>query len=246
MHPWIYLSPHFDDIALSCGGLVWEQSRTDAQVEVWSICACAPPPGQPYSPFAESLHARWASGPAPVSVRQAEDIASCQAMGAQWQHFPLADCIYRTNRAGQHLYASEDALFGSLHPDEEELCSWLAEAFRRALPSQAQVVCPLTLGHHVDHQLVRRAAEQLSVPLLYYADYPYALQEPQTLAALRQSGWQARHFPVGQPGLTAWQAAVAAHATQISTFWPSQQAMQAAITAYWQAENCGVHLWRKG
>ena len=25
---WIYLSPHFDDAVLSCGGLIWEQTHS--------------------------------------------------------------------------------------------------------------------------------------------------------------------------------------------------------------------------
>ena len=27
MRKWVYLSPHFDDVVLSAGGLVWEQTR---------------------------------------------------------------------------------------------------------------------------------------------------------------------------------------------------------------------------
>ena len=77
MH-WIYLSPHFDDIALSCGGLVWHQVQAGDVVEIWTVCAAAPDPSQPFSPFAQSLHARWGTGPASVAARRAEDIASCQ------------------------------------------------------------------------------------------------------------------------------------------------------------------------
>ncbi|MBN2499463.1 MAG: PIG-L family deacetylase, partial [Anaerolineales bacterium] len=54
----IYLSPHLDDVALSCGGLVWEQAQAGMAVEVWSVCAGDPPPGE-LSEYARSLHARW-------------------------------------------------------------------------------------------------------------------------------------------------------------------------------------------
>ena len=58
---WIYLSPHFDDIAYSCGGLVWEQVNSGQMVSIWTICAAYPPPG-PLSSFASILHERWGTG----------------------------------------------------------------------------------------------------------------------------------------------------------------------------------------
>ena len=68
MH-WIFLSPHYDDAALSCGGIIWEAVRRGAQVSIWTVCAATPPTGQ-LSPFAEELHARWETGPqAPLQRR---------------------------------------------------------------------------------------------------------------------------------------------------------------------------------
>jgi hypothetical protein len=64
---WIYLSPHFDDVAFSCGGLVWEQTELGDEVSIWTICAGEPPPG-PVSKYAQSLHDRWKTGPSAVSV----------------------------------------------------------------------------------------------------------------------------------------------------------------------------------
>ena len=58
---WIYLSPHFDDVALSCGGLLWEQAQAGEGASVWTICAGEVPAGQ-LSPFAQSLHERWEKG----------------------------------------------------------------------------------------------------------------------------------------------------------------------------------------
>jgi LmbE family N-acetylglucosaminyl deacetylase len=48
---WIYLSPHFDDAVLSCGGLIFEQARQGIPIEIWTIFAGNPPPG-PLSMFA--------------------------------------------------------------------------------------------------------------------------------------------------------------------------------------------------
>jgi LmbE family N-acetylglucosaminyl deacetylase len=250
---WIYLSPHLDDVALSCGGLVWEQTQAGDRVGVWTICAGDVPDG-PLSPFAESLHARWQTGLQAVAHRRQEDIAACTRLSASYRHFNIPDCIYRragTDRqiaegaiGGDFLYASREAIFGPLHPAEAPLARQLAEGLSQALSSAVELVCPLTLGGHVDHRLTRLAAEGLGKRTWYYADYPYATECADQIAALEASGWQKRLFPVSLAGLGAWQEAVAAHQSQISTFWPNLAAMRLALETYLDHFG-GMPLWRK-
>jgi LmbE family N-acetylglucosaminyl deacetylase len=228
---WIYLSPHFDDVALSVGGLLWEQSRTGERVSVWTICGGEPPSGD-YSPFAASLHTRWQTGAEAIQARRVEDIKACQRLGARYMHFDIPDCIYRRSpKTGDHLYASEEALWIPVHPDEEELIGQLAEQMQSKIPPGANIVCPLTLGDHVDHRLTRAAAERLGTPLWFYADYPYLL-EADNLKALEKR--QSMITSISPQGLLAWQEAVATHGSQISTFWENLDEMRAAIKAYSQ------------
>jgi LmbE family N-acetylglucosaminyl deacetylase len=110
------------------------------------------------------------------------------------------------------------------------------------------VVCPWTLGGHVDHRLTRLAAERLvrdgrAPGLWFYGDYPYILQDASARGQIGQAGYRERVFPVSEAGLAAWQDSVAAHATQISTFWPDLGAMRAALRAFCEAAG-GVCLWR--
>ncbi len=240
---WIYLSPHFDDVALSCGGLVWEQASAGERVEVWTICAGSPPPGS-LSPFAEALHQRWETGLLAAGQRQEEDLRSVEILGAGCRRFSLPDCIYRRAPDGRFLYASEEALFGPVDPDEAGLVGRLAAELSALLkPGSARLVCPLALGHHVDHQLTRAAAEKTGTPLWYYADYPYVLKERARLEELQGQGWKSRRFPVSEAGLQAWISSIEAHTSQISTFWPDLEAMRSAMRTYWE-ENRGVRLWR--
>lgn len=243
MH-WIYLSPHFDDAALSCGGIIWEAVRRGVQVSIWTVCAAPPPKGR-LSPFAEQLHARWGTGPEATEQRRQEDIVSCVLLGAAYRHLDLHDCIYRTGSNGEFLYPSEESLNGGLQPLDQVWIEALYEELKRNIPAHARLVCPLTFGTHVDHQLTRAAAERLGQRLWYYADYPYVARRPAQLAELAANGWRARRFRVSRPGLTAWQASIAAHASQISTFWSSVPAMQEALQSYAALEHA-TSLWQKG
>lgn len=263
MH-WIYLSPHLDDIALSCGGLVWEQVQQGHTVSIWTICAGDIPEG-PLSPFAQSLHARWQTEEQAPAHRRQEDLASCAILGAVARHFGLPDCIYRrrpdmarpdtsgrdTRPTGvsepatqsEWLYDAEEALWIPVDPAEAPLIRELSDELAYLLPPQAEVVCPLAIGGHVDHRLTRAAAELLQRRLWYYADYPYAADHPEKLAELRQAGWQTTCLAISHGAFQAWAGSVAAHTSQISTFWSDLEQMKIDLNAFAQAQG-GACLWR--
>jgi LmbE family N-acetylglucosaminyl deacetylase len=236
---WIYLSPHLDDIALSCGGLAWEQARAGESVAVWTICAGDPPSSQ-LTPLAQELHARWEAGRAAVALRREEDTRSCEALGVKLRHFPYPDVIYRTcPESGLPVINHNEELF-TVQP-EPALLAELALLLQREIPAGSQVVCPMCVGQHVDHLLVRAAAERTGMPLLYYADYPYVLASPEMLAILEGREWKRQAAPISEPGLLAWQAAITAHHSQISTFWKDDREMALALRNYWAGG--GGRLW---
>lgn len=244
---WVYLSPHFDDVVLSCGGLVWEQVQAGQAVEIWTVCAGESEPGGALSDFAKGLHARWETGPEAVAVRHAEDEAAIRRLGAVLRTWDLPDCIYRRLPSGAWLVNGEADLWKALPEAEagtvERLSGWIASHLRKG----DQVVSPMTLGNHVDHQLVRAAAELAQTALWYYADYPYAVRtsgdSAGNTAGKLNPEWEKVCFPVSRDGLAAWQDAIACYASQLSTFWGGLTEMQSAIETYWQSGG-GTCLWR--
>ena len=233
---WIYLSPHLDDVVYSCGGLIWEQVQSGVQVEIWTICAGNVQ--SPLSPYAQSLHTRWQTGPEAVFVRRAEDLEACQKLGVLAKHFDIPDCIYRyIPNSGEPVVSSDDDLFSPLKPEESYLVEKLACQLESGLPPQTNLVCPLTVGGHMDHRLTRMAAEALKRSLWYYADFPYVVGEGANLDRYVGLKWQASQFLITEPALNAWQEAIAAYGTQISTFWGGVDEMNSAIRDYWRAPN---------
>jgi LmbE family N-acetylglucosaminyl deacetylase len=111
------------------------------------------------------------------------------------------------------------------------------------MPDNATLVSPLALGRHVDHRLVRASAELAAkskgIELLYYPDYPYVLKGGG--APVDDEEIVERVFPVTPAGLAAWQEAIAAYTSQISSFWGSLDEMYAAIHEYCE-RNGGVPL----
>ena len=90
---WIFISTHFDDTALSCGGLVWDLARQGQCVEVWTIMGGYPLDAS-FSAFAQETHQHWgAAGKAAIDLRRREDEAACAILGAQHRHLGWPDVI---------------------------------------------------------------------------------------------------------------------------------------------------------
>ncbi|MGB9641545.1 MAG: PIG-L deacetylase family protein [Anaerolineales bacterium] len=238
---YIFLSPHFDDVVFSCGGLIWELTQRGDDVAVWTITT-AKPNLTNLSPFAAQLHQRWGSLLDAVDVRMAEDSRAAQILGFRQKWFPVLDCIYRRAKDGTFLYDSESSLFGDLNPEDDALIEWLANELKALRKSKVQLISPLGVGHHVDHQLTRKAAEASGLPLWFYAEVPYILKH-----ADWQTKWLIALSPVLNQTISPqavhyWQKAAAAYASQISTFWSDeiilQEDLQRLVNQGW-----GGFLW---
>jgi LmbE family N-acetylglucosaminyl deacetylase len=246
---WIYLSPHLDDVALSLGGLLWEQSNNGEKTSIWTICAGSPPPGE-FSRFAQSLHERWETGDKSMDARRMEDIDSCEVLGSLHYHINIPDCIYRRSLiTGDFLYDSEEDLNLPVHPDEYPLIEELSQNLTAMLPDSANVICPLGIGSHIDHVLTREAVEQIfATPhnnknrrLFYYADFPYVVNSDLKTAI---KGFDSTFHPISSNGIRAWQDSVSKYKSQISTFWCDIQEMRDAIQSYYDQWG-GIWLGKK-
>jgi LmbE family N-acetylglucosaminyl deacetylase len=172
----VYLSPHLDDAALSCGGAIARHSANHQRVLVITICTAAPDLRVPFSPFAAAMHASWGLNPdRVVAQRLQEDIAALEILGADSFQLAQLDAIYRM----PEQYTSDTALFSSPADDDpllvalEQALGALTQRFPEAV-----LYAPLAIGQHVDHQITYAAALRLNkagTPVAFYEDIPYVL-----------------------------------------------------------------------
>ncbi|HSV85789.1 MAG TPA: PIG-L family deacetylase [Levilinea sp.] len=241
---WVYLSPHYDDAVLSCGGVIWEQVNIGETVVIWTIFSGNPPEG-PLSDYALEHHRRWGVADSLISLRRSEDQAACAAVGAKPGYFDLPDCIYRRLPGGEAVINNREHLFSPVHPGETGLISFITRMVEAKLHPADRLVCPLGVGGHVDHRMVRAAVEAIDRPVWHYADFPYTIL-PEFQFRLEDwvsPGSQRLHYQISEQGLAAWQAGVARYSSQISTFWENQDEMRTVIAGYAQTKP-GSTLWQ--
>jgi LmbE family N-acetylglucosaminyl deacetylase len=223
-YDYLYLSPHFDDVALSCGGQIFRRTAVGDSVLVVTITG-AEPPGGPLSETAQSLHRRWADslGQTPAAIvaqRRAEDEAALAILRADVLHLAFLDCVYRTGPDGRPLYPGPTDMFGTTHPADVVTTDELVRALA-ALPPAGQIYLPLGVGGHIDHGLTRRAGQQAFDDVAYYEDYPYTMTPDALAAVLPLSGrgeWHGETMWLTEAALAAKIESVGAYRSQLSTF----------------------------
>ena len=167
------LSPHLDDAAFSCGGML--AALADAG---WRIVLCTVFTASVPNPTGFALACQIDKGLGPdvdyMALRQAEDAAAAAALGIEpplW--LPFQEAPHRG-------YDSAKALFAGVRPDDAIDCA-LAKALHAVLSNAAPdlVLAPQAVGSHVDHIQVVRALRQVQpdAPVLLWRDFPYTIRE---------------------------------------------------------------------
>jgi LmbE family N-acetylglucosaminyl deacetylase len=228
----IYLSPHLDDAVFSCGGVIYQQATAGEDVLIATVCAGDPEPDS-LSPFAQSLHERWGLDGVSIEERRKEDLHACERLGVQTLHLLIPEAIYRQDVEGTFLYDSEEAIFGDLHPSEDDLPDHLADLLTRVLfePSSVdvQIYVPSGYGGHVDHKLLRESVRMLEVQEIYYRDFPYAMRGDQIPTEYPVEAREELRVHLSDHEIQTWAKAVMDYKSQLSTFWEDGQTIEGEL-----------------
>ncbi|MCS6871805.1 MAG: PIG-L family deacetylase [Anaerolineae bacterium] len=254
----IYLSPHFDDAVFSCGGQIAQLARRGDSVAIYTVMAGDPPEGFAPTAFTDELHARWGCGMAAeqaLAARRAEDRAAAAVLGASLSFGSFADAIYRVSKTtGTPLYASSEAIFSDVHPDDPATPEALEQTFLTIYPqltSDVTLYAPLGVGHHVDHQLVRAMALRLAARFrlrnaYFYEDFPYARNgEAVRLRAVSELAQALRAHPehfgfrvvphrvvIDDEALARKIKASTCYRSQVSSFWADLNDLERVFREY--------------
>jgi len=230
--PLVVLSPHLDDAALSCGAMMIHACQT-IPVTVATLFTEAGPP--PYTLSARRyLHQVGAKdAPALYRQRREEDRAALQPLGITCVHAGLVDAPFRRQpgprarswRARllpefEHIYPIYrlNITSGRIAPADAGTLRAAASLIQRlATAGPALVLAPLGVGQHVDHVLVRTAAERSGADIAYYSDFPHNQHHPADRAFIKRNGLVEARWPLS---LEAKVELVRAYRTQTGALFP--------------------------
>lgn len=220
----LFLAPHFDDVALSCGGDVARLAAAGERPAIITVFAGAPPAAMPLTPYAQWHLAEWsvASVAEALATRRAEDEAAAAVLGATVHLLPSVDGVFRDDR-----YRSWDELRTHLVPADAALPEEIADALmaRSLIGPETIVTGPLAIGRHVDHQAVFAAMQVLAargVRVRGYEDYPYAADDAEYAARMAAPGLAGATPEVVAiaPWLATKVRAIGCYASQLALLFP--------------------------
>ncbi len=238
----VYLSPHLDDAVLSCGGRIWEQVQAGLKVLIVTFMGGDAP--ELLSPFARRFHLMCALDEQAMAIRREEDLKVCRQLGVDARHFLLHDAIYRRN-GSTFMYPSHRAVMRNLHPADTIVAQELASLMDR-IPLHTERVAPLAIGGHVDHQLVRRAAERRwGRNLLFYEDFPYAMKWMSAWKATRpHTHWEPVHVRLSEEAVQARIDGISGYESQIEMLFGGPDRMLDQVRRFIFSRE-GERYWRR-
>jgi len=250
----VFLSPHLDDAALSCGGLICSQALSGTPVLVVSIFAGLPALSS-VSPLAAELHERWGNTANPVGARLQEDRKAMRLLRADCLHLGYLDAIYRAE-SESFLYTADEELFAPPCPSDARLVAQIVSDLGSLLVAEGNTLfAPLAVGNHVDHHLVRDAALALaspSLPVVFYEDYPY-VERPgdltEALDTISPATWKSDVRPLSEECLQTKTKAIAAYRSQLGTLFGGEERMARRVRDYALTvspnQEYGERYWRR-
>jgi LmbE family N-acetylglucosaminyl deacetylase len=215
----VFVSPHYDDVVLSCGGTVAKLTESGARPTVVTVFG-GEITNEAMSGFARWKHSRWGieSIDDVLDARRGEEARAAATIGYRGRALGFPDAIYRGERYGAdgELYAvpksQEAGLIGLIADEVCSLPEWTDDTV---------VYVPLAAGSHVDHQIAHEAGQVLAsrgVTVYAYEDCPYAIHTPTgvdaRLDALGNRVGAEAVVPIG-PWLDQRLTAIAAYGTQV-------------------------------
>lgn len=252
----LILSPHLDDAVLSVGGIMDRATKSGVAVIAGTIFTADADEAVASSPRVRELHALWGLGDNPSRLRREEDVAAVRSLGGDYLHANLPDAIYRMDVGGRALYPTTQAVFSDPSPNEtvwrplrRVLEQWLARLAPRV------VLCPLTVGRHVDHVVTAdafRSIWQGAPDLWLYEDMPYAAgfapagARDSVDAALARSRWAVGKSVDIAVDTAAKAAAIEQYSSQLSELFPGGRVRESVDRSLERESAAGPHerLWR--
>lgn len=248
----LFISPHLDDAVYSCGGTIAKLVEQENNVTICTLFAGLPKEDE-LSPFAREIHQRWTeASPNPnetnYQTRRREDKEACTILGASRIQLDFLECIYRQEN-GRWLYPTEESLFDTLDEADKTLGEELAFAIEaiKGVDDSTNLYIPLALGQHIDHQLANRIAPYLNKfsDIKYYEDFPHSENTNELEAMEASTSWNRHKFELAENHIDFKIKAMAAHKSQITTFWENRKELSKQVKQHWVDKGHSEHFWQQ-
>lgn len=185
----IFVSPHLDDAAFSAGGLLTSLSGK-TKLTVINVFTTSGNHSDSLSAKAYLRQCGYQSANRLYKARRAEDKKALESLEIDTINLNEVDALWRCKTDSSHLFENLLPEINRVYPtyrfhitkgkiakEDSELVKRISKEISQLLPKDNYFVfCPLGVGNHVDHIIVRKSCEQAvsTEKLALWEDFPYS------------------------------------------------------------------------
>lgn len=181
----MFVSPHFDDAILSCGGLISNSIQRGKSIQICTVFTEIQKENNKLSQVIKKYVAedmgilesnvdiqeceKW------ITLRRQEDERACKYLGCKKRELKYLDAIFRLER-NQYIYDTEESLFKKAY--ETTLVNELIEQFIVLCKDFDVCFFPMAIGSHIDHRILHRVGLSIAKRynyVYYYHEIPYCI-----------------------------------------------------------------------
>ncbi|HWS23433.1 MAG TPA: PIG-L family deacetylase [Anaerolineales bacterium] len=227
---WVFVSPHLDDAALSCGGLISDLVGRGVQCINITVTAGIPELTTKSS-LIDEVQNQWKLNDSSeaVKLRRVEDNNAMRILNCKPIHLNFLDAIYRSSIDAHYFYQS---IYDPIHPEESGLAEEIAHSMMNYLLPDDLIILPQAIGGHVDHEIVKNSAQFLTNKRFYYPDVPYVFKTDFSILDRYESS-ATFVYPFKQKHITKWIEAIQAYPSQLSSLFKDSTELNQQVTAYY-------------
>lgn len=192
-----FVSPHLDDAALSCGGLI---SYLAEKTEVTVISVFTETSPSPHT-LSARMYLRQCQNTDAEQLferRKSEDKQILNSSGVTIKHLNFVDALWRkkkeVNFLGKllgnivpeilHVYPTYrfHAISGRISSCDIELAEEIKKALLSVVDDKQKFVvfCPAAVGNHVDHMITKKCCQEVFEKSVLWSDFPYGKENKLT------------------------------------------------------------------
>ena len=188
--PCYFISPHLDDAVFSAGSLMQDLSN---HTKVVVINVFTMPSKPPYTLSAKRFlrQCKYKDPLLLFAVRQKEDAKVLQQIGTTVINLPYEDSIWRKLQNPNLILTILGKVFaefihiypiyrlhiqpGKISAHDKDLMNKITEDLTKIINPESFIFCPVGIGQHNDHLLVREVVVNSFNNVIMWTDFPYIL-----------------------------------------------------------------------
>lgn len=253
----LLISPHLDDAILSCGAYIIKNIKERNSITTVTVFSGSIE-AHKLSSLAKWFHGICRLGNNAMEVRCIEDKKACRFLRTKCIHLNLHECLYRLNSYGEPRYSEEKSIYkADINNEQNTIDNVYVELLDKLqLNVFDEILVPLGIGRHIDHLIVRKAAEALEAKnhfnkgkIHYYEDTPYVCTD-------RDKDWKddlafnlnAKSYKISSMEFSTYTKALYFYKSQIDMLWENKTEMIKQLKKYYLKNDNNIlsaTLWKK-